>query len=152
MKSIIVLLTSTIIFASVGLGSVTQSSVSADILSPDFEVAYDIDEIAGYWHDFPNGLSIRFNRDGTVSFGLDANGKTIGYEGNFGFRGEQLLIDFIDYDGQDEACANGVGVYQVNSLDNGGLAFVPLRDRCQVRVNALSGNGVESGPIFHPVN
>ena len=115
-------------------------------------MAHDAKDIAGTWHAFPSGLVIRFNADGTATFGLDANGEPIGYAADTWFQEEQLFIEFTDYDGEIGECAKAKGVYQVNLFPNGGLRFVTVRDECQLRVDVLGGRtrpGAEL--IFHPV-
>jgi hypothetical protein len=108
--------------------------------------------IVGAWHSFPAGMVVQFDPDGTAQFGVDPGGKAFGFEAETWMNGETLSIRFTNYDGQDDACRSATGVYQVSPAVDGAIKFLPVDDRCQMRVNILKGNPEQKdGHIFHPL-
>lgn len=112
-----------------------------------------INDFEGAWYNFPGGLMIQFNGDGSADFGVDTDGTPIGYQAQTWFEGDKFSIRFSDYDGAIDSCRGATGVYQVQQLDDGNIRFVTINDACQFRSDALSGHkdlGFE--PVFHFVS
>jgi hypothetical protein len=152
MKSILIWLTSVMVFATLGWQVVDEPAAVKMNSQPDVVMGSSADQIAGTWHSFPNGLLIRFNRDGTADFGVDTDGKAIGYSANTWVKGDQLFITFSDYDGDNADCVGATGIYQTQQQRGGSLRFVLVEDACQFRATALSGRAeLGSELLFHPV-
>jgi hypothetical protein len=151
MKTGLIFLVSIAILASVGWqGVVSQEVTAAAEQKPSLTSA--IGGLRGTWYAFPGGLMIRFNANGTADFGLDIDGKAVGFSANTWLEDTRLHITFTDYDGENEGCRSATGIYEVQSLDNNYLKFKVVHDDCQLRSNVLSGNAdLGSELLYHPV-
>ena len=111
-----------------------------------------IDKLAGTWYAFPGGILLQFNGDGSAQFGLDTTGAVLGYEATTNFEEQLLSIRFTNYDGQDEACRQQVGLYTVQLHQGGPISFEPVRDDCRFRLESLSGSSeADFRLLFHPL-
>jgi len=130
-------------------GSVSENISELDI---DAVLASALEDISGSWYGFPAGLKIQFADDGSAQFGLDWDGTAIGYAARVWFEGQELSIQFTNYDGQEDACAFAIGQYGVHVHANGAIGFIPIDDDCHIRAEILGGSA-EFNPdlIYHPV-
>lgn len=150
MKGFVISLMSAAVLILAGWQTVGHSAAPKPQFKPEPEIITDFE---GAWYNFPGGLMIRFNGDGSADFGVDTDGTPIGYQAQTWFEGDNLSIRFLDYDGAMDSCRDATGVYQVQQLDGGNIRFVTIDDACQFRSDALSGHkdlGFEL--VFHSVS
>ena len=92
------------------------------------KLAISAEDILGTWKSTTSSMEIQFNEGGTLGAGIP---DVISPPGEFRFEGTRLF--FL-----------GIGIYEVELLENGNLKFTVIEDESPPRANYLAGGLIEA--------